>query len=654
MAETRDGTGEQPSLLPLLHSRKERRNPVLRWLHRGRRLDVIEEHGHTHPWYLVLWLTGVDYFSTLGYQPGIALLAAGALSPIATALLVAVTLLCALPMYSQVASRSYVGLGSIAMMENLFPGWYGKIAVLCLLGFAATGFVITMTLSAADAALHAIENPYLHPLLGEHRLVVTIVLLAGLTALFIRGFNEAIGLATFVAIPYLLLNVVVLLRCLGVVMGQPEVMANWQAALTARGDWTDIFIAAALIFPRLALGLSGFETGVSVMPLIQGDPQDRETEVPWGRVRNTRKLLAAAALIMSCMLMLSSFVATLLIPPADYREGGEASGRAIAFLAHKYLGSGFGSIYDISTILILWFAGASAMVGLLHLIPRYLPRFGMAPSWVAFPRPLILVLFGITVVVTVGFKAEVEAQGGAYATGVLGLMLSGAFAAAMSLWIEGKRAMSAYCWAVTVIFGYALVGNEIERPDGLLIAGGFVLLTLGVSGISRYIRATELRVSDISFSDTESQTLWSEIVGKKINLVPVKTATMEARRRKAAEIRKHYNVKGQLGFLHVLLVDNRSEFLAPLRVEVTRDGNDYIIHVQGAIAIANTVAYISELVDPIAIFLGLTRQDPMTQSVRFLLLGEGETGMLVYTVLLRYWDYTPEDDVRPYIFLMSD
>src|SRR4051812_31735766 len=148
-----------------------------RWLYTGQRLDLIEEHGHTHPWYMVLWLTGVDYFSTLGYQPGIALLAAGALAPIATAFLVAVTLLCALPMYAQVARRSYVGLGSEAMLEALLHGWTGKLLVLVLLGFAATGFVVTMTLSAADAALHAIENPFLHPYIGDHQIVITILLL---------------------------------------------------------------------------------------------------------------------------------------------------------------------------------------------------------------------------------------------------------------------------------------------------------------------------------------------------------------------------------------------------------------------------------------------------------------------------------------------
>ena len=90
------------------------------------------------------------------------------------------------------------------------------------------------------------------------------------------------------------------------------------------------------------------------------------------------------------MLILSSFVTTLLIAPEDYRIGGKASGRAIAFLAHKYIGPGFGTIYDLSTILILGLAGASAMAGLLHVIPRYLPRFGMAPRWATLSRPLAI------------------------------------------------------------------------------------------------------------------------------------------------------------------------------------------------------------------------------------------------------------------------
>ena len=426
----------QPSL--------EYRSAFGRWLRRG---EAVDEHaGHepaTHPWWKVIWLTGVDYFSTLGYQPGIALLAAGAVAPVATVILVLVTLLGALPVYAQVAGRSYAGQGSIAMLENLLAGWKGKALVLVLLGFAATDFVITMTLSAADAAQHAIENPFLGPVLGDHPVLVTLAILAVLAAVFLRGFKEAIGLAAAAALPYLALNLVVLGRGAWEILTHPSLLGDWRSALDAKGDFTLVVAGALLVFPKLALGLSGFETGVSVMPLIDGGDADRGRDArkdgaPKGRVANTRRLLLTAAGIMSVMLLLSSFVTTLLIAPSDYEEGGKAAGRAIAFLAHKYMGPGFGTVYDVSTILILGLAGASAMAGLLHLIPRYLPRYGMAPQWATLSRPLVLALFGINVVITLVFDADVEAQSGAYATGVLVLILSAAFAATLALWRERR------------------------------------------------------------------------------------------------------------------------------------------------------------------------------------------------------------------------
>jgi hypothetical protein len=625
------------------------------WFRGGENLTKHEAGHRDHPWYLVIWLTGVDYFSTLGYQPGIALLAAGALSPLATTILVAVTLFCALPIYSQVAGRSYVGQGSIAMLENLAPGWWGRVLVLVLLGFAATDFVITMTLSAADAAQHAVENPYLRHVLGHANLAITLILLALLAAVFLKGFAEAIELATCVCIPYLLLNVVVLGRGLIEVLHHPAALPSWRAALGRHGDWTGLAVASLLIFPKLALGLSGFETGVSVMPLIEGAPEDHvdPDQPPRGRIANTRKMLLTAALIMSVLLIVSSFVTTLLIPERAYRDGGPASGRAIAYLAHELMGNVFGSIYDISTILILWFAGASAMAGLLHLIPRYLPRVGLAPAWTAYARPLILVLFGFDVLVTLVFRANVEAQGGAYATGVLVLMTSAAVAATLSLWKERARMMAMYCGLVALVFVYTTGTNIVERPDGIIIASMFIVFILAVSGISRYIRATELRVSEVLFCGEESRKLWESMIGRKVNMTPIRSLDRSVREDRTRRIREHYRVEEPLAFVHVSLLDNRSEFLSPLELTVTREGDNYLVEASGAVAIANAVAYLSELLHPLSIFLGLSRQNLMRQAFRYFLVGEGETGLMVYAILQRFWEATHEEE-RPCLFLMSD
>jgi hypothetical protein len=413
-----------------------------------------------HAWWRVMCLTGVDYFSTLGYQPGIAALAAGLLSPVAKLILVLVTVLGALPVYRWVAKESPNGAGSIAMLTRLLSFWPGKLFVLVLLGFAATDFVITITLSAADATAHLNENPFWPPAWRGHVVIVTLLLHAVLAAVFLKGFTQAINIAVGLVGLYLGLNVIVLVDGLGRIATHPAAVTGWASALTAQHGNPFLVVAISLlVFPKLALGLSGFETGVAVMPHIRGRLNTR--------IGGGRRLLTTAALIMSAFLVASSLTTTMLIPQAAFRPGGPANGRALAYLAHQNLGDGFGTVYDLTTIAILWFAGASAMAGLLNLVPRFLPHYGMAPRWAAAVRPLVLIISAVAFLITIVFRANVDAQGGAYATGVLVLITSAAVAVTLSAIRHRRRARAAGFAVTTAIFAYTTVVNVIERPGGV-------------------------------------------------------------------------------------------------------------------------------------------------------------------------------------------
>lgn len=655
-------------------------------------------------------LTGVDYFSTLGYQPSIAVQNAGLLAPLATVVLVLLTLFGALPVYAYVASRSFDGQGSIGMLARLMSGWPGKIMVLTLLGFAATGFVITMTMSAADAAVHLIDNPYWQRLAGPPRpddtfqqMAVTMFMLALLGAMFLRGLREVIGLAAVIVGVYLALNAVVIGYGLMYIAEHPAVFGDWLTRLEAGqwhlphnplgavGGWGMMLAVSLLLFPKLALGLSGFETGVAVMPHVRGRPDDSPAR-PAGRIANTKWLLLTAAGVMSVYLLGSSVVVSTLIPASEITpvaaSGGlptdasgrplhhiedwpkrPASGRALAYLAHgegrpagdpisPLFGTTFGTVYDLSTIVILWFAGASAMVGLLNLVPQYLPKYGMAPEWAQAVRPLVLLLTAVNLLVTWRFRANVEAQGGAYATGVLVLITSACVASVIDLYNArtGPWHRRVY-WpfaAITAVFIYTTIANEVEKSfQGLIISSFFIATILVTSFASRIARSRELRFAGFKMADDHTRFLWDTIRHLDLTILVPHRPGRRSLSEKEAQIRKEHRLPKDLMvvFVEVELAD-ASEFVPEAVMSIYQEEGRYVVKITGAASIAHTLAAVAlemaKVGVPPEIHFGWTDESPWSGTLGFLLFGEGNVPWMVRELLRKA---EPDPDKRPRIII---
>lgn len=567
-------------------------------------------------------------------------LAAGALSPLATLVLILLTLFGALPMYRRVAAESPYGDGSISMLENLLSRWKGKLFVLALLGFATTSFIITITLSAADATAHIVENPLIvdHTNFIYHRIIVTLVLIGALGAVFLRGFKEAIGIAVVLVAIYLALNLAVVAVGFYEIATHPAVFSNWRLALFQTYRSPLVMIGMALVvFPKLALGLSGFETGVVVMPLVRGIRIE-------DRVRNTRKLLTGAAAIMSLLLFASSIVTTFLIPPeafqpeTDTQEARTANGRALAFLAHEYLGNVFGTAYDISTISILWFAGSSALAGLLNIVPRYLPRYGMAPEWARTTRPLVVVFTVICFVVTIVFRADVDAQGGAYATGVLALMTSAAIAVTLS----AHRRQQQVRWLfmlISLVFVYTTIVNIVEQPEGIKIASFFIVAIVASSLFSRVWRSTELRVERVELDDAAREFIRKaakgtvRIITNRIDRGDVQEYEFKENEKR---LDNHIPAGEQILFFEVTPGD-ASEFSGVLKIRGEKVDRFQILRTESP-AVPNAIAAFllfvrNETGKLPHVYFGWSEGNPVSYLLKYIAFGEGDTAPVTHEVL---------------------
>lgn len=659
--------------------------------------------GYRGHWLAVLGLVGLDYFSTLAYQPSIAVEAAGLLAPLATAAVVLLTLLGALPVYFYIAGNAPPGQGSAALIEKHITGWHGKTLVLILLGFAATNFVFTRTLSTADAAVHVVQNPapgwqatldawgqggaqaanWLDDpvwkkacAFWDRQLVTTLLLLAlnlTLWPLIWFGFTKRLVQASVAVVAaFLALTAVILGSGLLYAARHPELAETWWAAVRA-GNWgitrpswagTDAWSLVKMslwLLPKVALGLSGFELSLVVMPLVRGGHG--------GQVANTRKLLVVSAAIMAVLLLGSALVTTLFTAPTALLPTA-AHDRALAYLAHggalgstpaadvnPLFGMTFGTIYDIVTVIVLGLAGSIGALSVRTLLPQFLLRFGMEMRW-AYSIGFIYYLFAlINLGVTIVFRASVDAQRSAYAVSVLALLAVGAFAVALDLRRRGGWGFTlasipfALATGVFVLMGLGIV---YYHPSSLLIAGLFIVTIVGTSILSRWRRATEFRFDGFEIATDEEQRLWDHVRHLPQSVVVAhRPDSPIPRAEKGAKIRKRHRIADTvpLIFLEIELHDP-SDFVQRPVLHLRQEGGDYYMRVTRAVSVAHVIVAVglefSKVGEPPEIHFGWADDHPLAATVKFLLFGQGNIPYLVNDLLRRH---VPDHDQRPRVVI---
>jgi hypothetical protein len=693
-------------------------------------------------WWLVMGLVGLDYFSTLAYLPSIMVTESGFDFSVFVALLVAVlTLFVVLPIYLYIAGRSPHGLGATGLLESHVRGWSGKFLILVLLGFIATDFVITRTISAADAATHLIHNSSWEAhsgwvdqareslrealpasLQGEtadtvldwwnEQVTVTVILTILAFALYfflLRGFTRGFLYVTGIIVGlFVVLNGMVVVSSLMYMAHNPDYIYNWKiyhdittdqdpVSLVAAVSYNGVLNAPPLAFALLALGLSGFELSMASIGLVRGRAGDDPSR-PRGRIRNSRKMLTTAAVLMSLFVVGSVLSVRLLVPTRSMKEGGPARNRALAYLAHGGLikppehdpnaprgerpedeepegaepneqdeearaaqqrrpavsaaeinplfGPAFGTLYDVSTILILFLAGASVTVSLRDLLPQYLNRYGMEMHW-ARRRSLLLHLFNVAILLAIlYFHASVSHQIGAYAASVYILLASAVLAAYVDLRARWKKSfflpMVSAPLLLVFVFFLVMAGLVVwNNPAGAIIALLFIVLVLFTSALSRWYRSTELRYEGFTFADEETGVRWEQIRRLEFQVLVPHHPDHRTLAEKEEEIRTRHRLGPDVPiiFAEAQLGDPSDFQQHPLMHIIKVDGRE-IIRVSECASIAHVLAAIAlefrEVGRPPEIHFAWSEEAPVATNLKFLLFGEGNIPWLVHALIRKF------------------
>ncbi len=581
----------------------------------------------------------------------------------------------------------------------MISGWLGKLLILILLGFAATDLIFTRTFSAADAAEHVLHSPDAkwqqaidhvgdrweqnrHQMPGfvremtaawsSRQLAVTLVLLiAGMavSVCFRGGFRKRfIQLAVVTVTAYAVLNVMLIGFGIAFLLERQELVVGWWQQLHA-GDWQARAIdadgpvasqrlgeAALELFPKIALGLSGFEMAMLLMPLVRGR-RDDDPDRPRGRIRNTRKLLFVSAVAMSVFLLSSSLVTTILIPPDAFRTEGQASNRALAYFAHggplaglsegqtiaPFVGLEFGTLYDLSTIAILCLAGVSVTLCLVEFVPPYLHRLGMEFEWVHKLGALIYVFTGLKIAITFYYHANVDEQRGAYTTSVLVIFTASALAVCLDLWRRREkhsliRRFPIWFTLILGVFLFSTAETIVTRPGGAALSLWFILFVLVSSIATRFYRSTELHFKGFDFIDEASREAYEKL---KVADFPILVPHREGKLtigEKEMEIRLRHRLGPETPLVFVTAeLGDSSDFFHRPRIEVTREDGRVIVAIRHCVSIAHVMAAVAIDMSRVGVapelHFGWSEENPITANLHFILFGHGNVPWLVYTLL---------------------
>jgi hypothetical protein len=323
-----------------------------------------------------------------------------------------------------------------------------------------------------------------------------------------------------------------------------------------------------------------------------------------------------------------------------------------------WFGPAFGTLYDISTVLILCLAGASVTLGLRDVVPRYLARYGMQLRW-AQKVGVILHLFNVTILVVIlVFHASVSAQQWAYAASVL-VLLTGAGLAAL---LDVRRRWADSAWQAVASLPFLLVCGVfltlvgltyMHNRSGLYIPLVLVLVLVGTAFASRWFRSTELRFEGFVFADEHSRDRWEEICQLEFQvLVPHRPGGLTLAE-KDAEIRARHRLVPDVPIIYIEAeLGDPSDFVQAPEMSVCSVEGFEVIRVSRCSSIAHVLAAIGlefrHVGRPPEIHFGWSEESPLAANLHFLLFGEGNVPWMVHALIGKA---EPDETRRPRVVI---